>query len=331
MSDVAKLAEVSVMTVSRVLNENPNVLEETRRRVFAAVEELGYERNEIARSLRERRTRQIGILVPNLYDPFFALCAHTINAVAKLHEYSVSTATTDQDPAMEFQEASRMLRRSVDGLIVVPAGTESSSKLLRPEFGRMPIVTMDRPASGSGRQFDTLMVENKRGAQRGTEHLLALGHKRIVLFTLDPVLYTLQKRMEGYGEAMKAAGNRAEVVVIPETMEGTLERLRKVIQRSKPTALFCSNNVATRLVMHGLRSMELQPPNPVAVTGFDDFESADLIGSGVTVVRQPVETMARLAAEMLMARLANGDGGAPRKRIVLPVELVVRGSCGTRV
>src|SRR5579875_3777491 len=108
MSDVAKLAGVSTMTVSRVLNENANVLAETRQRVFAAVEELGYRRNELARSLRDRRTRQIGILVPNLYDAFFAQCAHTVSAVAKAHDYSVSIATTDEDPEAEFEEASRM-------------------------------------------------------------------------------------------------------------------------------------------------------------------------------------------------------------------------------
>src|ERR1700710_1362069 len=154
MSDVAKLAGVSTMTVSRVLNENANVLEETRQRVFSAVEKLGYRRNELARSLRERRSRQIGILVPNLCDPFFAISAQAINRVARDHGYSVSIATTEEHADLEYEEASRMVRRSVEGLVVIPVDVKGNSRLLSPEMQALPFVTIDRPASGAGRSID---------------------------------------------------------------------------------------------------------------------------------------------------------------------------------
>lgn len=330
MSDVAKAAGVSTMTVSRVLNGNQSVHEDTRRKVFAAIDRLGYRRNELARSLRDRRSRQIGILVPNLYDPFFALCTHAINAVAKLHSYAVSTATTDQDPEIEFEEASRMLQRSVEGLVVIPSGLDQHSKLLGPEFEGMPIVTMDRPASGAGRKLDSLVVQNKRGGQLGTEHLLSLGHKRVACITLNPRLYTLRMRREGYLDAMHAAGLTPEVIEVPEGLDATVEALRVLLRTYQPTALFCANNVVSRQVLHGLQQLNIQPPTPIALTGFDDFEFADILGRGVTVVRQPVESLAKLAAEVLFERLAETRPQPIGKRIVLPVELVIRGSCGAQ-
>ncbi len=330
MSDVAQAADVSVMTVSRVMNGHSSVLDETRERVTRAIEDLGYRRNELARSLRNTRSRQVGILVPNLYDPFFALCAHAINQVSRLHGYSLSTATTDQDPSTEYDEASRMLQRSVDGLIVIPAGTEKVSRLLQPEFSNTPLVTIDRPASGAARKLDTIVVQNKQGAICGTEHLLSLGHKRIACIALPSSLYTLRMRIEGYQSAMDAAGLQAEVVHVAEDVEATLSALHSLLQRYRPTALFCANNVVTRQVLHALKAMGFEPPDPIALTGFDDFEFAALLGSGITVIRQPVETMARLAAETLFDRLAKPDREEQGKRIVLPVELIIRGSCGTQ-
>jgi LacI family transcriptional regulator len=121
MSDVARLAGVGTMTVSRVLNGNVHVSKQTRARVSEAIAKLNYVPNEVARSLRDHRTRQIGIIVPNLHDPFFAQCAHSISLVAKERSYSTVITTSEEDPATEFIEAKRMLRRHIEGLIIVPA------------------------------------------------------------------------------------------------------------------------------------------------------------------------------------------------------------------
>ncbi len=332
MSDVAKLANVSTMTVSRVLNENPNVLDETRKRVFEAIEQLGYRRNELARSLRERRSRQIGILVPNLHDAFFALCADAVSTVARKHGFSVSIAMTAEDPRAEYEEASRMALRHVDGLVVIPAEVESGeSALLSPELAQVPMVVLDRPLGGASHRADTLLVQNKHGARIATEHLLSLGHTRIAFVGLEGHLYTMRERNAGYRAAMEAAGlRRTEVFVSDESV--TAQRTLNELLSSKqvPTALFCANNLITQHVLHALQGREMHPPEQMALVGFDDFETADLLRPGITVVRQPVESLARMAAEVLFARLADGDKAAPGKRIVLPVELIVRGSCGSR-
>ena len=338
MSDVARLAGVSTMTVSRVLNESTHVTEGLRTKVFAAMQELRYQPNELARSLREQRSHQIGIIVPYLYDPFFANCADAVSQIAKRHSYSIVLATSNEDPQAEFEEASRMLRRNVEGLIVIPAYFESApSLLLSRDFDRMPIVSLDRPiegsasgAAGSGaRTCDSLLVDNEGGARMGIEHLLRIGHKRIAYLGLSDHLYTMRMRHQGYDEAMRSAGLKPHSAILSGALEDSLLVLRKLLSgRSRPTALFCANNLITRHTLHSLRAMKLLPPTPVAVVGFDDFETADLLHPGITVVRQPAEQLGRTAAEVLFTRLALEDRTQPGVSTILPVELIVRGSCG---
>ena len=235
MSDVAKLAGVSTMTVSRVLNGSANVTEEPRLKVFAAIEKLRYQPNELARSLREQRSRQIGVLVPYLYDPFFATCAHVINTVAKQHSYSVVLSTSNEDPQTEYEEASRMLRRNVEGLIVIPSHLSTGdSLLLGHEFDRMPIVTLDRPIEGSG--FDSLLVENEEGARLGTDHLIKLGHKRITYVGLSDDLYTMSQRHRGYQAAMETAGLKPSATICTSSLEETSAAIAKLMSaKTQPT------------------------------------------------------------------------------------------------
>ena len=319
------------MTVSRVLNANPNVVEQTRLRVMAAVDALSYQRNELARSLREKRSRQIGILVPNLYDPFFALCAHAISAVAKTHNYSVNIATTDEDPEAEFAEANRMMLRHVEGLIAIPAegGDTGRSRLLSPELNGLPIVTLDRPLQEGRRLTDALLVENKLGAQLGTAHLLSHGHRNVTFVSLDRRLYTMRKRYEGYQAAMREAGLEERAIYVSgESQTSQAALLRLLGGQKRPDALFCANNLLTQLVLHCLQGLNIHPPEKVALVGFDDFETADLLRPGITVVRQPIEELAKRAAEVLFERLREVGSQNVRRRIVLPVDLIVRGSCG---
>jgi LacI family transcriptional regulator len=328
MSDVAKLAGVSVMTVSRSLSGNTNVSEATLERVLAAVAQLRYQPNELARSLREQRSRQIGIVVPYLFDPFFAICAHAISTVAKRHAYSVVLATSNEDPQAEFDEASRMVRRNVEGLILIPAHrVKDASLMLGHEFEGLPIVTLDRPIEGSS--FDSLLVDNELGAELAMRHLLALGHRRIAYVGLSNDLFTMAGRHRGYEHMMEDAGLPAKSVIVTEALESSLAHVRNLLStKQPPTALFCSNNLVTRHVLHSLNCLGIHPPKPVALVGFDDFETADLLRPGVTVVRQPVELLGRTAAEVLFSRLSGSNVGQAGKHTILPVELVVRGSCG---
>ncbi len=322
------------MTVSRVLKETPHVTDGLRTRVFAAMQELRYQPNELARSLREQRSRQIGIIVPYLYDPFFATCADAVSQVVKKQSYSIVLATSNEDPQAEFEEANRMVRRNVEGLIVIPAYCGSAnSLLLSRDFERTPIVSLDRPIEarkqGTPSRCDSILVDNKGGARKGVEHLLSIGHKRIAYLGLSDGLYTMRMRRQGYNEAMKVAKLKSSSTFLSGALDDSLLAFRKLLSgRSRPTALFCANNLITRHVLHGLRNMNLQPPNPVAVIGFDDFETADLLYPGITVIRQPNEQLGSTAAQALFARIAKQESRQLGVSTILPVELIIRGSCG---
>lgn len=333
MTDVAEMAGVSTMTVSRVLNAHSSVSDEARRKVLAAIERLRYQPNELARSLRERRSRQIGILVPYVSDPFFATCADEISTVAKQHSYSVVLATSNEDPAVEFYEASRMVRRNIEGLVVIPARNgKARSLLLGHPFERLPVIALDRPIKGG--RFDRLLVENERGARIGTDHLISLGHKRIAFLGLSLELYTMRMREHGYRSAMQSSRLSPRVLELSTCQESTRLILLKLFSgKARPTALLCANNLLTRHVLHAMQTMNLHPPDPVALVGFDDFDTAELMRPGITTVRQPEEVLGRTAAEMLFERLTAEAHGIqlPPREVIMPVDLVVRGSCGTKI
>jgi LacI family transcriptional regulator len=192
------------------------------------------------------------------------------------------------------------------------------------------MVALDRPLEGS--KCDRLLVQNKHGAQAGVAHLIELGHKNIAFFGLARPLYTLRMRQQGYEAAMKIAGLRPNISLVSDAPEDTLSALRSTLaSKTPPTALFGSNNLVTRHLLHSMLALGLHAPDSIALVGFDDFETADLMRPGITVVRQPVESLGRLAAETLFSRLAKGEDEPTPKRMMLPVELVIRGSCGAKL
>lgn len=326
MQDVAKLAHVGTMTVSRVLNGNVKVSAENRERVLSAIRALDYVPNEVARSLRQQRASQIGIIVPNIRDPFFAICSHAIGLVAKQHNYSVVLATSDEDAETEYKEATRLLRRSVDGLIVTPAAC-GRSHLGDPAFHDLPIVAVDRPVPSGG--VDCVVVRNELGAYLGTQHLIGHGHRRVAHLSLSTDLYTMRCRARGYRKAMDEIGLQPEIAVV-----GSLKEMLQVVKdllrgRHGVTAFFCGNNVLSSGIVHVLSTLNVRIPEDIAVAGFDDFDTADILRPALTVVRQPIEDIGRIAAELLFARLQDRQAAPERaRRRVLPVELVLRNSCG---
>lgn len=326
MSDVAKLAGVGTMTVSRVLNGNDRVSSENRERILQAISTLRYVPNDVARSLRTQKARQIGLIVPTIRDPFFATCSDAVQLVAKAKDYSVVLATSDESAETEFTEATRLLRHGIAGLVVIPAA-RGRSRLEDAAFAKVPIVAVDRPGGASG--IDSVLVENERGACLGTEHLLKHGHQRITHLTLARDLYTMQRRSSGYRKAMVAAGLKPEIRVVGGLLRETLEIVRDLIASPEPpTAVFCANNVVSCNVFHALLALGVVVPKQVAVVGFDDFETADILQPAMTVVRQPFEELGARAAELLFARMEQRSPAIRGQNVILPVELIVRKSCG---
>jgi LacI family transcriptional regulator len=329
MNDVARVAGVGTMTVSRVLNASAHVSEETAARVYRAIDKLGYRPNETARALRGLKSRTVGIIVPYLYDPFFATCAHAINTVAKEKGYSVILTTSNEDPETEYVEAQLMLQRQVDGLIVIPADAHRS-RFSRAEFDKTHIVTLDRPVED--RRFDSILVQNQSGSKRAVQHLIAdHGHKRIALIGLSKSLYTVRARFEGYRRAMLEAGLEPKPSFKCTSQELTSAIVAEVMRdKHPPTAFFTTNNLTTRYTLRALLDLGVRIPDEVAVIGFDDFELAEILHPRLTVVRQPAAEVGRVAADLLFDRLSRDEFPTVGNKVVLPVELVIRHSCGCK-
>jgi LacI family transcriptional regulator len=328
MRDVAELAGVATMTVSRVLNESAPVTEQVRERVLDAIKQLNYRPNPVARSLRRARSNSIGIIVPNFYDPFFAICAHEVSVVAKKHGYYVTVTTSDERADEEYGEANAMLMNHVEGFVVIPA-SRGRQKFDSPEFAATHIVALDRPVRG--KSIHNVLVENRRGAEEAVNHLIGHGHTRIALVGLSDKLYTLKTRYLGYRKTMLKHGLKPGPFNACATEDEAYEVIGRMMEGpDPPTAIFTANNLTTRHVLCAFSRLNLRIPKDLAVVGFDDFEMADIFNPPLTVVRQPIRELGRVGAELLVARLEGRDVVAPDKPIVLPVELIVRESCGCK-
>jgi LacI family transcriptional regulator len=328
MSDVARLAGVGVMTVSRVLSGAVRVSPESTQRVQSAVEQLQYRPNVLARAFREQRSHSIGLILPYLYDPFFSTCAHAVTSLARKNGYSVIISTSDEDPQTELAETEQMLQRHVDGVLVIPSRCEES-RLTRALFGKTPVVAFDRPVPDPS--IDSVLVQNSIGTRRMVQHLIEHGHKRIAYIGLSQSLFTINKRFLGYRRAMHDAGFQADPVFDCTSEEIALEILKaKLGGNDSPTAILTSNTLVTRYVLSAISRLNLRVPNDLALAGFDDFDLAKFTAPPLTVVRQAAEEMGRVAASLLFNRIARDESPRTGQKIVLPVEIVLRRSCGCK-
>jgi LacI family transcriptional regulator len=297
MAEVARLAGVGTMTVSRVLNGSTKVQPKTASRVREAIERLGYRPNEFARVLRGAKSRSIGLIVPSLLDPFFATCAHSVNTVAQ-------------------------------GIVICPTPAKLS-KLSSPIFYRTPIVSFDRPLGIP--RVASVVVENSAGARRLTEHLIAHGHQHIHFLGDSPNLFTIKTRLDGYRRALSVIGAAPRVNLESNSQNAVTRYLKDVMaERKPPTAFIAGNNRISRYLYRAISQLGLRIPEDVAIVGFDDFDLADMLQPPLTVVNQPVELLGKIAAEVLFAELKVETEDRPEigGKTVLKVDLIVRSSCG---
>lgn len=325
LRDVAREAGVSIKTVSRVVNREPLVNEATAARVADAVERLGYRPNELARALKGQRSRTIALVIDDVSNPFMATCAQAIEAVARKRGHALILCDSHADLRMESGYVGLLTQRRVDGLLIVPARGHDANLKGEQEAG-LPVVAFDRPAEGI--RADSVLVQNRAGTRKATEHLIDHGHERIAFVGDVRHFYTARKRLEGYKEAMGAAGLEPLHALDAHTIEQGEGATKGFLDApGPPTALFTANILTTLGALRAIEDLGLRIPEDVAVIGFDDFELAHVLRPRFTLVRQPAAELGRRAAQMLFDRLDGLAGPNPR-RLVLPTELVVRESCG---
>ena len=269
--DVARMAGVSSMTVSRVLNHHPYVTQATEARVRQAIKKLDYSPNDLARALRGSKGKTIGLIVPFLNDPFYANIAQSINLVASAHGYSLLIATSDESPRKELAEVEIMMRRSIDGLIVAPAAG-GPSKLTAYPFGDIPLVALDRLLRGD--RFHSMGVENSAGSARGVRHLIEVHkHRQIAFVNLRGGVYTLGNRYAGYKKAMRDAGLSPGPQHECPTEQAMFSLLQELLQGANPpTAIFAAHGPAVSTLLHVLARLRVSVPRQMAILGFDDAD-----------------------------------------------------------
>jgi LacI family transcriptional regulator len=324
MRHVAERAGVSLKTVSRVINHEAAVSPATAERVREAIAELGFRRNDLARSLRRGSTSAtLGLIIEDVANPFYSAVAQAVEDAARERGYMVITGSCEEDPERERELVLALLRRRVDALLLVPAGAEGDRAWIAGELGEeTPVVFIDRPPRGI--QADSVLLDNAGGARAAVEHLIAHGHRRIACIA-DPVeLFTAAERVAGFRAALAGAGipEDPELIRLDARDAEHAERLvRELLELPQPpTAIFTGNNRHTVGALRALRGRE----HEIALVGFDDFELADLLAMPTTVIRHDAFALGAQAAALAFDRLDGAD--APPRRVVLETELVPRGS-----
>jgi LacI family transcriptional regulator len=324
MKEVAAVAGVSLSTVSRVVN-GEEVRADLAARVQDAVEMLGYRRDHTASTLRraDRMSATIGLIIDDVGNPFFSVIHRGVEEVAREHGVIVFVGSSDEDAEREHELADAFGARGVDGLILVPSGTDQSY-LQRERRAGVGIVFVDRPPRLI--DADAVLSDNAAGARLAVAHLVAAGHRRIGFLGDRPEIYTAAERLRGYREAIAAAGlpydDRIVMDEILSTTGGYAATRELLSVPEPPTALFSSQNLITIGAVRAL--VELGLHGRVAIVGFDDVPLSDAVRPGLTIVAQDPAALGRTAAERLFARL-DGDG-SPAREVVLPVSLIERGS-----
>jgi LacI family transcriptional regulator len=329
--EVAKLAGVSPITVSRVINNSSYASDETKKKVNAAIRQLGYVPNTLARSLRSRRTCTLALVLTDITNPFWTTVARGAEDAASESGFSMILGNTDESEQKQDRYIKVLLEKQIDGILFVPVGnTAATMKMLRRQ--EVPCVVLDRRIAGG--RADVVRSDSEGGAYQLTKLLLSLGHRRIAIMSGPRGVSTAEDRVVGYQLALKEIG----LTVLPEllqyghfTIESGSEMTRKTLELNpRPTALFAGNNFIAIGALKWLQEMQLRVPEDIAVVGFDDLPSSLTIDPFLTAAKQPAYEMGKRAAELLIARLS---GKAPKKyqEIVLPTEIEIHRSSGCSV
>ena len=324
--EVARRAQVSPMTASRVVNGASFVSPALRARVEAAIAETGYMPNTVARNLRSRRTDTIALLLPDMTNPFFTTLANGVETAARAAGISMILANSDERAEEEERLVKVILQHQVDGLLLVPADDGSTTVRLCRDHGVHAVIVDRRPVDSG---TDVVRADAEGGAHDLGSLLAALGHRHMAVLTGPESVPTAMDRVAGFRRAVVDDAGLPEPLVIHGAfrIESGREMATIAMQaRPRPSALFAANNFIAIGVLHALEELGLRVPEDVAIVGFDDLPEAMVTFPFLTVAAQPAFELGREGVAMLLDRLASPD--RPPREVVLPTRLVIRQSSG---
>lgn len=327
MRQIARRARVSVGTVSHVINGTAGVRELVRRRVLDTITRLGYRPSLLARALRRERTTIIGMIVPDIANPFFPQVVRGVEDVLYRNSFRVMLCNADNDPEKEEVYFNELRAYCMAGLIVLPSADSHLTVLAgKSDSAGIPVVCVDRRAPGW--KGDSVTVENSDGTYQATRHLIGLGHRLITVITGPMHVNNAIERLNGFKRASREAG----IKIPPEYIqEGRFDRLSGyekalILLRfsPRPTAIVAANDLVALGVLSALREVRLRCPEDVSVVGFDDLELAEFTAPPLTSVAQPGYQMGARAADLLLERIRGLQ--APPRQIVMQTVLKIRDS-----
>jgi len=326
--EVAKRAGVSTATVSRVLSQPSVVAPDTRRKVMAAVERLGYTPNAAATNLRTLRTKKLVVTVPDISNPFFSLILQGIEEAAQREGYSVLLGDTQHDEQREERYALMLRRKEADGLIFLGHRLpKEAAALVRSMPGRAPIVNGCEFSPRLG--IPSVHIDNATAAADAMDHLYRLGHRRIGIVTGPLVSPLSRERLRGATLRARAEGAEHEFVVMHGDFSiesGAIAAERLLERAERPTAVFCFNDEMAMGVLQAARRHAVRVPQDLSIVGFDDIRFARHMDPPLTTIAQPMREIGEGTVRLLLDILS-GKTATPAS-VTLPHALVVRGSTG---
>ena len=329
VKEVAERAGVSTATVSRALSGTRKVRESVRARILEAAQELSYRPNRAARDLRVRSSRAVGVLIPDIENPFFTSLVCGIEDVLGKTDYSLLLASYNEDPVQEERRLEVFRSDGVRGLIF--AASRSPSRLYT-ELGKAGMALVAASRDATRLPVDQVTVANQDGAHAATSHLVQLGHKRIAMINGPLELTTARDRQAGYEQALREAGlslNGSLVMHGAFNQTAGYSAMQQLLSSSAPpTAVFAGSNLLTLGALQAIHERHLAIPDQIAIVGFDEMPWAMSLRPPLTTVAQPAFDVGRTAAELLLARVR--EPALPRRQVVLETKLIVRSSCGSR-
>ncbi|MFC1620472.1 LacI family DNA-binding transcriptional regulator [Candidatus Neomarinimicrobiota bacterium] len=329
IKDIAKQAGVSIATVSRVLNgqaKQYRISEKTAREVLRVTTELGYEPNQLARGLRTRQTFTIGLIIPDISNPFFATVARNIEVEARQAGYSIILCDTQEDTRLEVDSISLLKSRKVDGLIVCPTG-EESDHLMSQATGGLPMVIVDRyfPAV----ECPSVISNNYGGAVTAVSHLIDKNHRLIGCIQGRIHTSVNRDRVQGYRDALTQHGiSINESFIVGDDFgerNGYVGAKVLLNQTPGPTAIFTTSNLISHGAMRAIIEEGLSIPEDISLLSFDDQPYSEYLATPMTAVAQQTTKMGQIAAKLLMTQMREKRRGR-REEVVLPTKLIIRQS-----
>ena len=325
LADVAREAGTSASTASRALSGNGYVAPDVKKRLLATAERLGYVPNLSARTLKQRTSRVVGVVVSDLGNQFYAALAAGIETTLRAASYQMLLLGDNSDAGQELTGVRTFLSMRAPGVIMTPASNTAADLLVA---RGVPVVEVDRRLATS--TCDAVVIDNERGARDAVEHLIGLGHERIGLLMAKTTWTTDAGRLQGYRAALAGAGlkvDRKLVVKVATHAADATPRISALLDE-RPTAIFAANNVLAEQAWQVLRARRLSIPRDISLVAFDDVPWMGMVQPAITAVAQPTFEMGRRAALLLLRRLEDPTCG--RTAEVLEPRLVIRGSTGGR-